>query len=103
MSRRMRLLIAFLFVLGLIIVGLNAGRWQPAIDRVLQPPGLEPADEDGVLVTLFFSDTDAQCLWAEPRWLPAGDDLPLRILEALADGPESDDLVSTIPRGARPL
>lgn len=102
MSRRIRLLIASLFVIGLVVLGIFSTRWQPSIDRLLQPTGSEPAEED-VVVTLFFSDTDVQCLWAEPRTLPAGDDLPLRILEALAEGPQRDDLVATIPQGARPL
>src|SRR5690625_1975064 len=99
MSRRIRLLIASLFVIGLVVLGLFATRWQPAIDQVLQPPASETAEED-VEVTLFFSDTDVQCLWAEPRTLPAGDDLPLRILEALAEGPQRDELAATNPQGA---
>lgn len=100
MSRPLRLLTALLFVMLLVLLGVYAGRWQPAIDRVLQPA--EPPAET-VPVRLFFADGDAQCLIAEVRHLPAGPDLPLRALEELGRGPQSEALVGTIPRGARPL
>lgn len=100
MPRSMRLFIAFLFLAGLVVLGVFGPRWQEGINLILKPPTAGPAADDEVMVTLFFSDTDAQCLWAETRALP-GDDVALRILEALADGPLTDGLVRTIPSGAR--
>lgn len=100
MSRSMRLFIAFLFLTGLIVLGVFGPRWQEGIDLILQPPTPGPAADDEVTVTLFFSDTDAQCLWAETRAVPA-DNVALRVLEALAEGPLTDELVRTIPSGAR--
>lgn len=99
MSRQIRLLIAFLFVVGLVFLGVYGGRWQPDIDQVLQPVVSEPPDE--VVVTLFFADADAQCLLAETRTLSGSDDVPLRILEALAEGPRTAEYGPTIPNGAR--
>lgn len=119
MSRPMRLLTAFVFLSGLIVLGVVAPRWQKQIDPILRPltDGLTAIDD--VTVTLFFSDSDAQCLWAETRVLPgagiregrggredSGDvdkteDIALRILDALSDGPMTDELVRTIPPGAR--
>lgn len=100
MPRALRYLVAFLFVLGLIAILLYGFRRQSVLDRLLQP-GPEGAAE--VAVTLFFADAFGECLVAETRRLPAGDDLPLRVLQALAEGPASPDLVGTIPAGARVL
>ncbi len=101
MTRTVRLLIALLFVVALIVLGVYVVRWQPAIDEVLQPTGPAPAED--VPVLLFFADGAAQCLVAETRRLPGGDDLPLRVLQALSAGPQTDELIGTIPQGARVL
>ncbi len=100
MNRRLRHVIVLLFIVGLVFVFVYGYQQQPAVDEVLQP---QPAPAEEVAVTLFFSDAYAQCLVAETRTLPAGDDLPLRILQALSEGPLSDELVGTIPQGARVL
>lgn len=100
MSPRLRYFVAFLFVIGIIFIVVYGARWQSAVDRELQP---EPEAVEQVPVRLFFADAFAECLIAERRLLPAGDDLPRRVLQALAEGPQSQNLVGTIPEGARVL
>lgn len=100
MIRRLRYFIVLLFLVALVFMFVYGYQRHPVVDEALQPPP-EPIKE--VTVTLFFSDAFAQCLVAETRTLPAGEDLPLRILQALGEGPRSAELVGTIPQGARVL
>lgn len=100
-----RRLIVTVFLIGLIVLGTYALRWQPAIDEVLRPA--EPTDGT-VTVRLYFADGDAQCLLVEPRTLTVLQSVDVETaaiaaLTALAEGPVTPDLYPTIPEGARVL
>lgn len=118
MSLWARRLVAAAFLFALILIGIGAARWQPAIDRVLRPETPPRETEAGEEMRLYFADGDAQCVIAETRlvrWLvPAGgpehadEDEEFRrkayaALEQLAEGPAGDDLWPVIPDGARVL
>lgn len=100
MSRPWRHLVVVVFLAGIAVLVLWGVGKQPVVDQLLRPAA-DPGEQ--VSVTLFFADAAAQCLVAETRTLPAGDELPLRVLQALAEGPVSGDLVGTIPAGATVL
>ena len=72
---------------------------------VLQPAELvledHSAGQPNALVRLYFADTQNRFLIEEQRTAPIGDDasLPDYILRSLIDGPQSEGLRSTIPKG----
>lgn len=66
------------------------------------PPVEEPAEKE---VTLYFSNPSAEGLVAEKRTLEVKNDeeLPAAMVEALIAGPQSKELLATIPPEARLL
>lgn len=86
-------------VVLLLLIGIVAAAWW----GLQRQPAWHEAFVPRTTVKLYFSDTDAQYLVAEDRRLPARDVNPLRLLEELGHGPAREDLLPTIPPGARPL
>lgn len=114
MSTASRRLVAAVFLLALIFVGMYALRWQSTIDDLMQP-SLGAGTEE-TTVRLYFADSDASCLLVETREVtfvrgeggaPSAEQFDTTAaqaaLAALAAGPESSDLWPVIPQDARVL
>lgn len=65
----------------------------------------EDTNEEGILITLYFSDANQTSLLPEKRRVKAEDKdlLPKMILEELLKGPQNEELISSVPKGTRLL
>lgn len=91
---------------GVFVVLVAAAAWLLFAPRgALEPETVQVAEPDHEEVvakplTLYFADEDAQRLISEEREIPPGGDFEQRVISviaALADGPERQDAVRTIP------
>jgi len=63
-----------------------------------------PPEEEGVEITLYFPDEQAERLRPETRLVKLdGEELPFVVVRELLKGPESPDLLASIPAAARLL